>query len=359
MKATAQVGALHAAVRRAASAVAARPMSPALTGLLLTVAGDLLTVRGTDLDVTRTATVPVEAGTDGTALAPARLLEQVLSRLPDADVVDLTVSNGRLHLSCGRAQVALPTQRVEDFPAMPPLPAEVGRIAADSLRAALACVSVAASTDLSLPQLTALRLEAQDGRLRMAATDRYRLHVADLPWTGPDLTAQPPARSFTGAVKAMTGELRLLATDGRVGLADERSAAVMNEIALEYPPYARLLRPADDDTASCTVDADDLQAAVQRMQPLVPPKGSVRLTLTAEGIDLTAADVDAGGEDFAPADTEGDANLHLQPAFILDALAGLDGQVRIGFGRGMQPVSLRDEHDRTVMLMPVKPPVGS
>ena len=48
--------------------------------------------------------------------------------------------------------------------------------------AAVAQVAIAAGRDDTLPVLTGVRVEIDGERLTLAATDRYRLAVRELPW---------------------------------------------------------------------------------------------------------------------------------------------------------------------------------
>jgi DNA polymerase-3 subunit beta len=153
-----------------------------LLGLLLEV-GDVPGWRspGFDYEVSSRVRLDVTADEPGQVLVPGRLLSDIVRSLP-AQPVDLRVEGTRVVLTCGRR--ASPCRRcpVEDYPALPAMPATAGTLGSDVFAAAVAQVALAAGRDDTLPVLTGVRFEIEGETLTLAATDRYRLAVRTLPW---------------------------------------------------------------------------------------------------------------------------------------------------------------------------------
>src|SRR6185437_3692 len=103
----------------------------------------------------------------------------------------------------------MPTLPVDDYPALPEMPAVAGTIGADVFAAAVSQVAVAAGRDDTLPVLTGVRIEIEGDRVTLAATDRYRLAVRELRWqpeqAGMSAVALVPARTLADTAKALTG----------------------------------------------------------------------------------------------------------------------------------------------------------
>ncbi len=76
------------------------------------------------------------------------------------------------------------------------------------LGAAIGQVVAAASRDDTLPMLTGVCLDIDGATLTLAATDRYRLAVREMPWEpvqpGVRAAALVPARTLADAARAMT-----------------------------------------------------------------------------------------------------------------------------------------------------------
>ena len=81
------------------------------------------------------------------------------------------------------------------------MPVQTGTLAGAAFAAAVAQVAVAAGRDDTLPVLTGIRLEIEGETLTLAATDRYRLAVREIPWT----PEQPGRRGRRARARADPG----------------------------------------------------------------------------------------------------------------------------------------------------------
>lgn len=152
------------AVAWVARTLPTRPAVPVLAGVLLTGSDDGLVISGFDYEVSAEVRLAAEIASPGTVLVSGRLLSDITRALPDRPV-DFHVDGTRVSLTCGSARFSLPTMAVEDYPALPALPAETGRLSADVFAEAISQVAVAAGRDDTLPMLTGIRLEISGKRL--------------------------------------------------------------------------------------------------------------------------------------------------------------------------------------------------
>ena len=108
-------------------------------------------------------------------------------------------------LTCGSAEFALVSLPLEEYPELPPTPPVAGTVDGGELAAAVAQVVPAASRDDTLPMLTGVCLDIDGESLTLAATDRYRLAVRELPWEpaqpGLRAVALVPARTLADAAR--------------------------------------------------------------------------------------------------------------------------------------------------------------
>jgi DNA polymerase-3 subunit beta len=211
---------LAEAVGWVSRALPARPVIPVLSGLLLQ-AGDGLTGDGLtgdgltdggltlscfDYEVSARAEVGAEVAEPGTVLVPGRLLAEITRSLPSLPVEFADDPDG-VSLTCGSASFTLVTLPVEEYPDLPVLSLTAGTVDGGALAAAVGQVAPAASRDDTLPLLTGVNLEVQGETMTLAATDRYRLAVRDLPWSParPDLSGSylVPARTLGDAARTM------------------------------------------------------------------------------------------------------------------------------------------------------------
>jgi len=198
--------ALAEALAWVARALPTRPVVPVLSGLRLD-AGPGLTLSCFDYEVAATAQIEADVLEPGTVIVPGRLLTEITRSLP-ALAVDVATDADGVSVTCGSAEFTLVALAADEYPALPVPPAVAGSVDGGLLGAAIGQVVPAASRDDTLPMLTGVCLDMDGGQLTLAATDRYRLAVRDLPWepvqAGLRAVALVPARTLADAARAMS-----------------------------------------------------------------------------------------------------------------------------------------------------------
>jgi DNA polymerase-3 subunit beta len=355
--------ALADAVAWAARALPPRPARPALAGIMLTAAGRTLTVAAFDFEVSTTFEAPAEVGTPGTALVPGRLLADLCRALPDQPV-QLTSDAAQTVLTCGAAQFALPRTALDEYPRPPHLPLVRGSVDATAFAAAVTQVAVAAARDDTLPVLTGIRLEINAERLRLVATDRYRLAVRDLPWQpahpaptrapaapaesaeaaapaeSAEVTALVPARSLHDLAKALaradhgqddrvTIALQAQRPDagGLIGLRAGARRATVRLLDTDYLNYEAIFPTTYTGTA--TVERLPLLDAAKRIALVADRHLPLRLTLEPGRLTLDAGHgSQAHGRESLPSAYQGEPiSLAANAAYLVEGITALDTPV--------------------------------
>lgn len=372
------------AVAWAARSLPPRPPVPVLAGLLLEVT-DTLALSSFDYEVSANARVEINAAEPGRALVSGRLLAEISRSLPPHPV-DVALEGARVVVSCGSARFTLPTLPVDDYPALPEMPTTAGVIGADDFAAAVQQVAIAAGRDDTLPVLTGVRIEIEDDRVTLAATDRYRLAVRELRWqperSGLSLVALVPARTLADTAKALTGGAQVtvsLATggtsDGLIGFSGRGAAGQTGDrrttarlLDGEYVKYRSLL--PSESSANAFVETGGFIEAVKRVSLVAPRNTPVRLTFSGGQVAL-----EAGTSDEAQASESIDAkfvsrdgstdefSIAFNPSYLLDGLGAVGTDTtRLDFTSPTKPAVLcggkEDEtgghDDYRYLLMPVR-----
>jgi DNA polymerase III subunit beta len=197
---------LGEAVAWVARALTSRPVVPVLSGLLLQAGSDGLTLSCFDYEISARVRIDADVVEGGTALVPGRLLAEITRSLPALDV-EVASDADMVGLTCGSAEFTLVSLPLEEYPALPEQPPAAGTVDGGVLGVAAAQVGPAASRDDTLPMLTAVCLEIDGETLTLAATDRYRLAVREVPWTPPvpgqKAAALVPARTLAEVARTM------------------------------------------------------------------------------------------------------------------------------------------------------------
>ena len=364
---------LAEAVGWAARSLPSRPPVPVLAGLRLEAAGEgTVTLAGFDYEVSARVEVPADVDQPGVVLVSGRLLADISRSLP-AKPVEVVVDGSKVTVTCGASRFSLLTMPVDEYPALPEMPAPAGTIAGDVLTAAVAQVTVAASRDETLPILTGVRMEIEDDKVTMLATDRYRLAMREMEWRpatpGTSTVALVRARTLSDVAKSLGGGADVtlaLATQGGTELIGFEAGGRRTTSLLvdgDYPKV-RSLFPAESPTwAVC--DTAALIEGVRRVALVAERNTPVRLSFTDGSVTLEAGQgEDAQASEALDATLTGeDLTIAFNPQFLLDGLQALTTPfVRMSFTLPTKPAVLTGQADREgesdagyrYLLMPVR-----
>lgn len=352
------------ALATAGRATVARGSSlPVLSGVRLEVAGQRLTVTGTDLDLTISVGVDISAAEPGVAIGPGRLVTDIVRALePGAAVVDTDEED--LRISSGRSLFSVRTHPVGDFPHLPTPSGGTVTLPTAGLAEALRQVVRAASSEEQRPILTGVLMAPEASGLRMVSTDSYRLAVRDLPGVGvlaEDEMVLVPSRAL-GELQRLLGQasqdvsLRLGAHE--VTFSVGAVTLTTRLIEGEFPNYRQLI--PHDYPNRLVVSREGLLAAVRRVKLLVKdPNTPVRIALRPDSIELTVVTADWGtATEDLDAKYEGtEMTVAFNPAYLIDGVEAIStDEVVLDAMDALKPATLRPSEgdDYLYLLMPVR-----
>jgi DNA polymerase-3 subunit beta len=352
------------ALSTAGRAVAGRSGAlPVLGGIRLSVSADGLQVTGTDLDLTITVEAAVTGGSDGVVVAPGRLVTDIVRAL-EPGAVTLESDEEELRIASGRSHFTVRTHPADDFPRLPAPSGETVTLPASGLADALRQVTRAASGEDSRPILTGVLMAAEEGGLRMVATDSYRLAVRDVRGLGVMAEGQKvlvPSRALNELMRLLGADagditLRLGAHDATFGLAGVSLTTRL--IEGEFPNYRQLI-PSNYPNR-LIVGRDALLDAVRRVKLLARDATTpVRIAMRATGIELTVITTDWGtATEDVDAKYEGsEMTVAFNPNYLIDGVEAITGdEVLLDTLDALKPATLRptEGDDYLYLLMPVR-----
>lgn len=347
--------ALAEAVAWTARTLPSRPPVPVLAGMRLEVSGEgsgaTLTLSSFDYEVSAVMSVDVDAEESGAVLVSGRLLAEITRNLPNKPV-DVATDGAKTVLTCGGARFTLLTLPLEDYPSLPDMPSRSGLVTSQTFASAVSQVAVAAGRDDTLPILTGVRVEIDGETLTLAATDRYRLAVRELPWKpeSPDASgaALIPARTLADTAKSLTSgsdvEICLSTTsggEGMIGFTGGGRRTTTRLIDGEFVKY-RSLFPTEF-SSYAELQAAPFAEAVRRASLVAERNTPVRLSFSQDQVVLEAGSGDeAQAVEVADATLTGDdIRVAFNPTYLLEALNSIESDVaRFSFTTGTKPAVL-------------------
>ncbi len=352
------VDALSSASRAVSSRGGALPV---LAGVRTSLEGDRLTMVATDLDLTIRVARTVGGLADGVAVLPARLTADIVRSL-EPGAVHVRVVDEEAHIASGRSQFSVRLLPTDDFPRLAEPQGDEVRISSALLVDALRQVVRAASHDDARPILTGVLLAAEDGGLRLVATDSYRLALRDLPGTTVLAEGQSvlvPSRALGELQRLLGGGdevvLRLGERDASFSVGD--ATLVTRLIEGEFPNYRQLIPSQQPNRL--IVGRDPVLDAIRRVRLLAREGTPLRMSLHQERIELTAIDQDLGQahEDVDGSYEGDDLVVAFNPEYLADGIEAVTGDdVQLQTIDALKPAVIRaaGDDDFLYLLMPVR-----
>jgi len=321
---------------------------PILSGILIEATDAGLTLSSFDYEVSAQTEITAQVDEPGKVLVSGRLLADIASRLPNAPVT-FSTDEGRISVSCGSANFTLLSMPVEEYPTLPQVSEQSGVLPAELFAAAVSQVAVAASRDDVTPVITGVQLEISENSLSLIATDRYRVAVREIEWTGGDkaaegVTALVPARTLTeiGKTFGHSGSISvaITSTDERELIAFQADKKTVTSLLIKgnFPPVKRLFPDVVDNYA--VMNTAELIEAVRRVSLVLEREAALRFSFSIEGLTLEAigSEQAQASETIDAFLTGSDTVVSLKPAFLLDGLGAVHSEfVRISFTKTENP----------------------
>ena len=273
---------------------------PVLTGIHLKANDDVLTMTGSDLEITVRSSISVSVSEPGEAVLPSRIAVDIVRSL-DSGAIDVEVSGDEAKISGGRSQFAVRTLPVDDFPSIADPTGDQVSVATVDLTAGLKQVVRAASGDDARPILTGVLMSAEDGGLRLVATDSYRLAARDLP----DATVLSEGQKVLVPSRALDELTRVLGDSDEVTVClgerevsfdvviEDGSVQVTTRlIEGEFPNYRQLIPSSYPN--QLTIGREPLLEAVRRVKLMARDTTPLRITQKSDSVELMAVTQDVG-----------------------------------------------------------------
>jgi len=267
----------------------------------------------------------------------------------------VALDGAKLSLTCASSRFSLQTMPVEDYPALPDMPAVAGTVDGDAFAAAVAQAVTAAGRDDMLPVLTGVKLEIDGPTLSLLATDRFRLSLRELDWrpVQPDIavSALVPARVLSETARSLASGAVLSialagsgAGEGLIGFessgAGSRRRTTTRLIEGAFPNVRQLFPGTSP--ISAQIETAALIDSVKRVSLVAGRNTPVRIGFTEGTVTLEAGN---GEEAQASESLEStlvgeDISIGFNPSYLLDGLQVIAGShVHISMTQPARPAA--------------------
>ncbi len=238
-------------VKIAGHAISGRTALPILGHVMVSTQDDGLKLSATDHQIGISTTVPAQVLEPGELTMPAAIASEVISALPEADVILESDESNQVRILCPPAEYTILGLPPTEFPGLPEVPDDIWfEIESKELRAGVRRTSFACSTDELRTILLGVLFSFSGDTLRLVATDTHRL-AADsrvvLAGAG-ECDAVVPSRAVNEVQKLLDGQGSVKVSLSERQVMFDLGGIVLSATLIEgqFPNYQRVI-PAEFD----------------------------------------------------------------------------------------------------------------
>ncbi|HEV8601595.1 MAG TPA: DNA polymerase III subunit beta [Patescibacteria group bacterium] len=266
---------------------------------------------------------------EGSLTVPARLINEYINNLP-TDKVLISSKDTTLNLESENYHTNIKGLSAEDFPLIPQVQDEAyAKVSGEDLKKALSETIWAAAVNETQPEISGIYFAFEEDKLRIAATDRYRLAERMLKLAEP--VAHPkdvivPARTILELYKILGAgkyNVEIYFSESQVLFKFDETELISRLIDGQYPDYQQII-PKEFKT-EVVLGRDDLIHALKATSLFAPESNNIQIDVDESGITVAASSAQAGENvTKVPAKVTGDKNSAVfNFRYLIDCLNSL------------------------------------
>ncbi len=371
MQLTIERDALLKELGRVVSVVESKNTIPILANIHLDAGATHLMIRGTDLDIEVAAPCPAQVNAQGVTTVAGKVFADIVKKCPEGSQISITLdaSRCRLKIVNGRSRFELPVLDAEDFPT---LDAKMGGDArtfimgGSELKAMLAAVRFAVSTDETRYFLNGIYFHQEGERLAAVATNGHQLSLTrngGLPAGASGMKGVILPRKLVAELMRSLpdeGEISVEVSPSRVVFTSGELRIVSKLIDGTFPEFHRVI--PKQHPHSVTVDRARLIEGVARVSVVADEKGRpLNLEIGKDGLRLACKGAvrGMGFEEMDAVISGPEATIGVNSAYLLDVVGAIGGdQVEIRYSDPASPLLIRaasaGDDGHVMVLMPMR-----
>lgn len=354
---------LNQACQNVQRVVSSKTTIPALEGILMKAEGGQLHLTGYDLEVGINTTLDVKIEEEGSIILNARILCDILRRLPGENVRIEADERQLCVIRCGEVEYKLVGIAAEEYPELPAITGtQPVLIDSDVLGNMVRQTIFAVSTNDTKMVHTGVKFEISADKLRLVAVDGFRLAIRteEIKYSGEELSFVVPSKTLSEVVK----------------LLDSSEVVSVNvakrHIIFEIGSYSIISRLLDGEfldynaavpkkfSTNVTVNVKTFVDAIERTSLLITDrlKSPLRCVFDDNVIKISTTTSLGTANDRIPAKVEGErVEIGFNNRFLLDAFraCSLD-EVKVTLNGSLSPITIvPPEGDKFLFLvLPVR-----
>ena len=360
MKLTFQQADLAESVNIVLKAVPSKTTMPILECILIDASAKEIKFTANDMELGIETLVKGTIEEKGKVALDARLLSDIVRRMPNSLVTIETDQNNLATITCEKARFDLPGRDAEEFALLPDVEKEdFISISQFSLKEIIRQTIFSIAPNENNKLMTGECFEIKEGALKVVSLDGHRIAIrnTELKNTCPDKKVVVPGKTLLEISKILSGEMddqvQIYFSDNYLLFEFNNTVVLSRLIDGEYFRIDQML--STDYETKVVINRQQFINSIDRATLLVreSDKMPVILNINDEVMELQINTTLGSMDEETPIEKEGkDITIGFNPKFLLDALRVIDDEnVTLYFVNAKAPCFIRDENDSYIYLI--------
>lgn len=361
---------LSDAISVCSHAVSAKASSPVLEGLLLQVKGSEVTMTGFNYKTGIQKTFPAERCEDGAVVITARILGDIVRKLPSAEVTLSVDEKLMATIRCASSEFNIVASDAKEFPETPFVSREQGVALPNSLlKDMIGGTIFAVCENENKPIITGSLFEVEGKQLRMVSVDGYRLAVRTEQidsLSGESCKFVVPGETLKDISRILpdTDELCVIYPQRKHALFEFDNTVVTTRLLEgEFLNYKAAI--PEDQPVNILLNKSEIVSAVERVSLIISERLKNPVRCNFDGQMLQFSCITAVGRSYDEVhipDCGAQLEIGFNNRYLLDAIRACPDETFIlGLKSSLSPCTMRPaEGDRfTYLVLPVRLKAGN
>ena len=336
------------AVSKLSRAVALKSSVPVLEGILFSVEDGILTMAAYNFEIGIKKEIPIKCFEIGDIVLPAKILLDILRKMPSDEIMIEVDARHVCHISCGASHFDIVGIDASDFPEIPSAAGGNDLIMPGSMLKAMVRQTVfAVVEESSMPMYTGIYFEVERDYIKLVALDGLRIAIRK------ETAKNETPLNFVITGKSISEVFRMIEDENE----NIKMCVAKNHISFDINGYhlvSRLIEGTyldynsvikNEHSTSLKLNTSEVIDAIERISLIInnPNNTPVRCNITEEEIKFTCATTVGRASDSCPIEKEG-SNLEFgfNARFMLEALRAAEtDEVVVTLNGEIAPIQIR------------------
>jgi len=306
---------------------------PVLSNVLLTTDNKRLKLSTTNLEIGTSCLIGAKVEKEGKITVPAQLLSNYINNLP-AEQINIEAKGTDLKISSGSYNANIKGIDSQEFPLIPKIEEKpFAKVSGKDLKTALSQIIFASANDESRPEIAGVYLKTDKSKIRLAATDSYRLAEKVVEVTAgaeEEVEMIVPISAMLELNRILSEQdeaVEIASSDNQVRFSFGDVELVSRLVEGQYPEYQRII-PKELETKA-QVSNKELSTAL-RTSSFFSQKDVAEVvvkTKASQGVVEIIAESGEVGKNVTKVKAEkiegGDREISFNPQYLLDCLLNI------------------------------------